>query len=123
MRDETARWVLIAEEDYANLQVQENTNSLLCYLALQCVEKYLKAFLIEHTLPFPRTHDLERLLELCISTRPQWEVWRGEIAEILSFETDLRYPGALTTDTVVQQCLDTATRFREAARAAIGVPV
>lgn len=47
-----------------------------CFFAQQCIEKYLKAHLTEAGVVFPRTHDLEALLDLSLSTKPLWEDFR-----------------------------------------------
>ena len=41
-----------------------------CFFSQQCVEKYLKARLIEAGVVFPRTHDLLQLLNLCLPVEP-----------------------------------------------------
>ena len=45
----------------------ENPNyAAACFHAQQCVEKYIKARLIEAETPFPKTHDLSALLSLVL---------------------------------------------------------
>jgi HEPN domain-containing protein len=37
---------------------------LIAYHAQQCVEKYIKAYLVYHEIDFPYSHNIARLLEL-----------------------------------------------------------
>jgi HEPN domain-containing protein len=67
----TAEWVEKAEGDYATTRrelrarLQPNYDAA-CFHAQQTAEKYLKAFLQEQGVAFPKTHNLIELLELCI---------------------------------------------------------
>ncbi len=63
------QWIKKAEHDLINaeyvLRMEANCpTDTVCYHCHQCVEKYLKALLIAHNTPFPRTHDLVLLLKL-----------------------------------------------------------
>ena len=64
------QWLFRADEDMAVInslasQHIEHYTSSICFHAQQAVEKFLKAFLIYHDRDFPRTHDLDYLLEKC----------------------------------------------------------
>ncbi len=67
MKPITREWVEKAEEDFRVARREQGArpaaHNAVCFHAQQCVEKYLKAFLQEHDLPFYRTHDLEALWE------------------------------------------------------------
>jgi HEPN domain-containing protein len=52
----TARRELVAS-DFPNYDA-------VCFHAQQCVEKYIKAFLVYKDIDFPRTHDIEHLVSL-----------------------------------------------------------
>ena len=61
-------WVDKAEADCAvalHRRRQEPLPDVVCYHCQQCVEKYLKAYLIAQGITPPRIHDLEDLLNLC----------------------------------------------------------
>ena len=63
------QWVQKAEHDLlASVQVlklgKETPIDIVCFHAQQCVEKYLKALLVNHDLEPPKTHNLPRLLDL-----------------------------------------------------------
>ena len=63
MRRETSEWIGKAEADFVSMVREINATKdfnydLVCFLAQQSVEKYLKALLCENSVPFPKTHDL-----------------------------------------------------------------
>jgi HEPN domain-containing protein len=61
--------------------------------AQQAAEKYLKAFLVQHQVEFPRTHDLGELLDLVAGVHaPLASSLRGAIA-LNPYGVDSRYPG------------------------------
>ena len=63
-----------------------------CFHAQQCVEKYLKAFLVVEGIDFPKTHDIERL----VSMLPE-SLWLKlsveEQRRLTDYATVTRYPG------------------------------
>ena len=63
MRPDTAEWIKKADADFLSMTremnaVKDLNYDLVCLLAQQSVEKYLKALLCETSVPFPKTHDL-----------------------------------------------------------------
>ena len=74
-------WIYKAEEDYrAALTLarkrKDPVPDNVCFSAQQCVEKYLKAFLVYHRKGFPKTHDLAELLKIAFVVDPLLEVIR-----------------------------------------------
>jgi HEPN domain-containing protein len=65
----------------------------------QVAEKALKAFLAWRDEPFPRTHDIATLRNLCIALDPHFNALEDEIRELTAYATDLRYPSNLPTPT------------------------
>jgi HEPN domain-containing protein len=69
MNELTLEWVEKAENDYRTaVIVLEETDQPIadtaCFHCQQCAEKYLKGFLSQHQIEFPRQHSLIPLLEL-----------------------------------------------------------
>jgi HEPN domain-containing protein len=56
-------------------------------------EKYLKAYLQEHQVSFPRTHDLIELLELCLLIDFNFELQRRAMMRLTRYAVRYRYPG------------------------------
>ncbi len=100
-RDEIAQvvqqWVLKAENDLTTaahtLRLGEACpTDTVCFHAQQCVEKYLKALLVWHSIDFHWIHDLGALLELLPpQTRP--ELAPEDQARLTDYATITRYPG------------------------------
>lgn len=64
----------------------------VCFHAQQCVEKYLKAAPVAMEISFPRTHDIEELIELRPKhTRPSLTVEQQR--RLTEYATITRYPG------------------------------
>ncbi len=81
-------WVYKAEEDYrAALTLarkrKDPVPDNVCFSAQQCVEKYLKAFLVHHRKGFPKTHDVVELLKIAPVIDPLLEVIRPNLRELL----------------------------------------
>ena len=60
--------------------------------AQQCVEKYIKAFLVALEKPFPRTHDVESLISL-MPKDVRLGLTVEEQRRLTEYATVLRYPG------------------------------
>lgn len=103
MSDEYLKeWLRKAEEDYvvATALVRRrksptpNAVSIHCQ---QCAEKYLKAYLVQHNVIFPKTHDLLELHRLCLSVDPAFTLI-GDLLDLLNpYSVEFRYPGEETT--------------------------
>lgn len=71
MNSLAAEWIEKAEADFHSAQREyralkhPNYDSACCH-AQKSVEKYMKAFLQEKEVLFPKTHSLIELLELCL---------------------------------------------------------
>lgn len=67
-KDEVVRgWIANAEEDIDScehlLHHQPHKTSLICFLAQQAAERFLRALLLWHEKPVPRTHNITFLIE------------------------------------------------------------
>lgn len=65
---------------------------LIAYHAQQCAEKYLKAYLVLHSIDFPFTHNLGRLIELAQQKRG-WADTLTEAETLTPYAITTRYPG------------------------------
>lgn len=65
-------WLGKADNDLKNAELvlaaqDENCPyDTVCFHGQQAVEKYLKAFLVHHDIPFPRSHNLSDLVVKCL---------------------------------------------------------
>jgi HEPN domain-containing protein/predicted nucleotidyltransferase len=126
MKPETQEWVTLAEGDWMAAQWQSQAPSpvphVICFLAQQCAEKYLKAFLEEHNIPFPRTHNLVELLNLSGGLLPELDPLRAALDELSRHGVLPRYPGTPLTPQQVADALRTAEQVRTVIRAKLGLP-
>ena len=65
---------------------------MACYHAQQCAEKYLKGYLIAHSVPFRFVHDLIYLTQLCIAHDPTFEKLMQAVEILAEYGTTMRYP-------------------------------
>lgn len=57
----------------------------------QTAEKLLKAMLSARSVEFPRTHDVEALLDLALPTDPELECFREPLLGLASYAVEMRY--------------------------------
>ncbi len=65
---------------------------MACYHAQQCAEKYLKGYLIAHSVSFRFVHDLIYLTQLCIAHDPTFEKLMPAIEILDEYGATTRYP-------------------------------
>jgi len=67
-------WVRKAEGDLRAaerlLDIAQDDYFATAFHAQQAAEKFLKAFLVRHQIPFPKTHDIQHLLNLAAQHDP-----------------------------------------------------
>ena len=127
MKPSTLEWVDKAEADFATalreLRARRQPNyDSACYHAQQCLEKYLKARLIEAGIAFPRSHDLEELLDLSLPQEPLWEVFRNQLIDLTTFAVAFRYPGESATRDMAKLAVADCKVIRKAIRNRLGMP-
>ncbi|MYC77139.1 HEPN domain-containing protein [Candidatus Poribacteria bacterium] len=122
----TVEWIQKAEGDHTimhqNYRSSNPVHDAICFHAQQCIEKYLKAWLQVANIPFTRTHDLERLLNLITPTLPDWKIWQADFSTISEHAVDFRYLGKAATDADAQHAVETCVRVRQAVRKKLGLP-
>ena len=94
-----------------------------CFFCQQCVEKYLKARLVEAGISFHRTHDLLVLLNLCLPVEPLWSPYAKTVDELSDYAVDFRYPGHFSTLAEARKALKNCKAVRQEVRASLGLPV
>lgn len=89
-------WIKKAKDDElsikAILEHEEGAPSTVCFLSQQMAEKYLKAFLVFHHQEFPKVHQLDKLLELCLAIDPKLETIKLVCIFLNDYYVDARYP-------------------------------
>lgn len=127
MKEQTLEWVKFAEEDFSAIQQlfiegKRPPYYVVCFHAQQCVEKYLKAFLVEHEIAFERTHRLTTLLDHALFLHPEWDLHRDALIILTNYATDSRYPGEVHIDRrITQNAVEIALEMRELIRMALSI--
>ena len=127
MKAATREWVDKAEADYtAALLLRRSrkkySRDIVCFHLQQSVEKYVKARLEEAVIAFPKTHDLERLLDLAITVEPAWASLRPQMTRLTDYAVEVRYPGRTTTVAEARMLMRITTRIRALIRRTLGLP-
>jgi len=91
-------WLIIAQEDLASAKHLNKVPFMTALFHIQqCAEKALKAYLVFKKDSVMRTHDLVRLVDVCMEMDKEFESLRLFAAILTPYETAGRYP---TTDFV-----------------------
>jgi HEPN domain-containing protein len=121
MKAKTKEWVSKAEGDFYDvlrgIRARKNPNyDSVCFHAEQCIEKYLKARLVEAGIAFPKIHDLAKILDIVAPLEPLWETWRADLNLLTSFAVEYRYPGESATRVDARRAFDICRKLRVGAR-------
>jgi HEPN domain-containing protein len=90
------KWVARAESDLKigkdELVTAEPATDAICFHMQQCVEKYLKVFLIFNNKPVKRTHNITELIHKCSKIDPEFEkLYDINADELTDYAVDIRY--------------------------------
>lgn len=112
-------WLRKAEGDLRAaehlLTLEQTDYFTAAFHAQQAAEKFLKAFLVRHQVPFPKTHDIQRLLELAAEADPSSKEELASTTMLTPFGVEFRYPGEEVADLeTAQQALREAKRVQAA---------
>ena len=118
-------WLRYAEEDLSAAHAMRSAPAVVprhpAWLAQQAAEKAIKAVLVADNLPFPKTHDLERLATLLPDPSVLAQC-NADLASLTEFAVGSHYPGDLP-DTVLPgeatRAVDDAGRIVSAVRASL----
>lgn len=88
------QWLVFAEEDFvwAESSLKEGIWRGACFACQQSFEKYLKAYLTDYNINFPKTHDLNKLLNLCAQIDQNFEGFYEAAAILTPYVGTTRYP-------------------------------
>ncbi|MGH7816034.1 MAG: HEPN domain-containing protein [Candidatus Binatia bacterium] len=95
-------WLRKAEGDLRAcehlLSVEEEDYFASAFHAHQAAEKFLKAFLVRHQIPFRKTHDIQQLLQLASRADPSIRRELASAESLTPFGVEYRYPGEEIAD-------------------------
>jgi HEPN domain-containing protein len=90
-------WLRKADADLAVAEhlLSDETpfHEAVCFHCQQAAEKYLKALLVWREVYFPKTHDLEELLDLADTVNQHVAAGLRDTIVLTPYGVELRYPG------------------------------
>lgn len=91
------QWLDKATEDLtvARLVLKEGHTAHTCFLAQQCIEKSLKAYLLAKANKYPRTHKLVDLLGECESLESAFSQFQSDCLIVDQYYIPTRYPNGV----------------------------
>ncbi|MEI7989561.1 MAG: HEPN domain-containing protein [Chloroflexota bacterium] len=116
IQNNVSAWIERAEEDYTlartSLQRKKPLLNGAVFHAQQCVEKYLKALLVFHQLPFPKTHDLAALGDLCLQIGVIVPINEDSLQRLSAYAVEARYPGEQPSMEDAKDAIETVKSVR-----------
>ena len=95
-RELVRQWLDKAEGDYRLVQhlASDQTEffGAIGFHSQQAVEKFLKAMLVWHQVEFPKTHDMQELLDLLARSEPDVARSLQDATVLSGYSVDVRYP-------------------------------
>jgi len=120
MKKITQEWIEKAEGDWKvatrEFNYDEPVYDIVCFHAHQCVEKYMKAILIENEIHFEKIHDLEILLNQCKEILPELLIQKEALIWLTQYSVRVRYPGFEAMEDDAKKAVKTAEEIREMIR-------
>jgi HEPN domain-containing protein len=120
--NEVSEWIARAEQDFlAATQLDPDvTAAVVCSLCHQCIEKYLKALMIQRGLAPSRIHDLIALARGAADVEPAVKQLEPQLAVLNPYAVDVRYPGLTTTSSDAEVALIIMQQLRTDLRNLLG---
>jgi HEPN domain-containing protein len=119
IRDEFVRqWLLKAEEDLnaAKSLLTYGTTflSTVCFHSQQAAEKFLKAYLTYRQVEFPKTHDIDEILDLIAPVNSKLSESLRDTIVLTNYGVGVRYPGEFpsVTGSDAKQAIQMAEKVR-----------
>jgi HEPN domain-containing protein len=127
MKADTREWVRFAEEDFDVATAlfrrrKKGAANSIGFHCQQCVEKYLKARMIEDGVAIHKTHDLQLLLNLLLAARPLWAAFHSVLGNLTGYAVKFRYPGHVATRADARAALKACRSIRAEVRLSLGLP-
>jgi len=115
----TKEWTAKADRDLKigkdEFITEDPATDMICFHMQQCVEKYLKAFLIFNGREIRKTHIIEELIKECSEVDSDFQQLFAMKAHLLTdFAVELRYPGdvSLPSNEETRETIEVAEQVR-----------
>lgn len=118
MNANVEEWLGKADGDFhtacRELDAVESPNyDAVCFHAQQCVEKMIKAILIDRGVAPPRTHDLVVLYDLLLPLRPDADCALDDLRHLTHTAVAFRYPGDAADQEDAAETMAICRRLRQ----------
>lgn len=119
-RKVVSEWLRKAEADFEladHLLTERATfRNAVVFNSQQAAETYLKALLVSHQVAFPKTHDLEQLLDLVMTVDADLSESLREVIVLTPYGVELRDPGNRpdATSDEAREAVQLASKVRNA---------
>src|SRR5437773_11694114 len=119
MNEIVREWLAKSEDDWRVARREfaadpDPSFDAACFHAQQCVEKLMKAVLINNQVLAPRTHDLLSLSRLLGASDKRWSWDEAALDELNRGAVGYRYPGESAEREDAVEALDICERIRVA---------
>jgi HEPN domain-containing protein len=121
-RRDPTQWIAFAEQDLLairnNMSAVDVPCGVVCFLAQQAAEKYLKAFLVSKGLEPERSHDLAAVLAACVKVDANFTSLEPDCVLLAPYAVAPRYPTAagLPTREATENAVAATNRIAEFVR-------
>lgn len=90
-------WIFKADHDFRSAEIlfANALNDTAIYHAQQCAEKSLKAYLVFKNVAIPKTHSLDKLLDLCKQQDGNFDKIDVQVFDLEGFDVRFRYPAQI----------------------------
>lgn len=106
-------WIERAESNFKTMKrLRGFSNDGVCLHAFLSSENYLKAFLQQNTIYFPKCHDIAKLFQLTLSIQPKWEAIIETTAFLSNHELDVRDPLACASSQNAGSAIEACEQIR-----------
>lgn len=118
VEDPFKEWLDKANEDFeAAIDISRRKKKplpdVVCFHSQQSAEKYLKAYLTQKRIRFPKIHDLVALKNLCLKTDTTFELLHSDVVVLGRYAVTFRYPGEEATKHQAKTALACAKNIRD----------
>ena len=113
---ESREWLAKAEEDLASARVLIGSGHIAnaLFFCQQAAEKAVKAWLQSKDDPFPKTHDIEDLVEQAAKLNPDFQQLAKPAAVLTPYVSAFRYPGGADEPMPTREEFDEALQHAQA---------
>jgi len=117
-----AQWLARADDDLRMAELAMNDRPPVLWGAAfhsqQAAEKLLKALLTFHQVEFERVHNIDYLLDLCVSAEPKADALRPTATKLTDFAVEVRYPlpRKVPTEAEAREAIEIARQVRQFVR-------